>query len=274
MKSAQEVKKIVSFLRRTYKNQKKTNGIIAVSGGIDSALSLTLLTKALGPKNVYPVLLPYGDQSIADSELICSWNKVPKKNWQTINIKHAVDTITATCHSGKGGDEEPYPESRKLSRNTGSPMQARSAASSRMTKLRLGNAMARTRMIYVFDKAKELNGLVCGTENKSEHYLGYFTRFGDAASDIEPIAHLYKTHVRELVKFLDLPEAFLEKAPSAGLWEDQTDENEMGFSYEDADKALAVILDESKEKIDQELLKKVKKVVTVQAFKHQVPYKM
>jgi NAD+ synthase len=127
-------------------------------------------------------------------------------------------------------------------------------------------------MIVVFDTAKRLDALVCGTENKSEHYLGYFTRFGDSASDIEPICNLYKTQVRELVVALGLPKVFLEKAPSAGLWAGQTDEQEMGFSYEDADRALAILLGESSEQIDPTTLSKVKKVMTAQAFKLEVPY--
>ncbi len=140
--------------------------------------------------------------------------------------------------------------------------------------LRKGNIMARARMIVVFDTAKKLDGLVCGTENKSEHYLGYFTRFGDAASDIEPISTLYKTQVQEMATFLGLPEIFTTKAPSAGLWEGQTDEKEMGFSYEDADRAVAVILGESKESIDPTILNKVKALMDSQAFKLKVPYKL
>lgn len=134
--------------------------------------------------------------------------------------------------------------------------------------------MARTRMICVFDTAKELDALVCGTENKSEHYLGYFTRFGDAASDIEPISTLYKTQVRMAAVDLGIPEVFLTKAPSAGLWENQTDEGEMGFTYEDADRALAVLLGESTEEVDQNLLKKVDTVVKAQEFKRMVPYSL
>lgn len=239
MKSPQ---RIVVFLKNTFQNQGKTKGIIAVSGGIDSALSLTLLTQALGPKNVFPLFLPYGDQSIEDSQFIAKWNKIPVKNWETINIKPAVDLLSQSLHV-------------KLK-----------------DKVRLGNIMARVRMISVYDRAKSLDALVCGTENKSEHYLGYFTRFGDSASDIEPICHLYKTDVRELARQAMLPEIFLTKAPSAGLWQDQTDEAEIGFSYEEADKALKVILGESSEPIEESILNKVKKIVEAQAFKLHVPY--
>ncbi len=239
MKTMQSIPEITTFLKTTFTNQGKSAAVIAVSGGIDSALSLTLLTKALGPEAIYPIFLPYGNQSVEDSHLIAEWNKIPQKNWKTVNIQPTVDLLAKTLES---------------------------------TKFRTGNLMARVRMIVVFDRAKELDALVCGTENKSEHYLGYFTRFGDAASDIEPICGLYKTEVREMAKELELPSIFLEKAPSAGLWDDQTDESEMGFTYDDADKALAVLLEESTEKIDPILLSKVKKLMDAMAFKHQVPY--
>ncbi len=250
----EEIEKIRSFLQKTFQTQGKKNAVIAVSGGIDSALSLTLLTKAIGKEFVFPLFLPYGDQSVEDSMLIAKWNNIPEKNWRTIDIKRMVDVFSDTlCHPGTSSDEEPYPGSS-------------------IEKIRIGNIMARTRMIVVFDTAKELDALVCGTENKSEHYLGYFTRFGDSASDIEPICHLYKTQVRQLASFLNLPEVFVSKAPSAGLWDNQTDEQEMGFSYEDADKALSILLQESSESIDPKLLKKVKKTMESQAFKLQVPY--
>ena len=140
--------------------------------------------------------------------------------------------------------------------------------------LRLGNIMARVRMIAVYDLAKKLDALVCGTENKSEKYLGYFTRFGDEASDIEPIQHLYKTQIRQLVEYLKMPQTFLEKPPSAGLWQDQTDEKELGFSYEEADKALAEIIDGEQTGADAAIKTKVQARVKSQHFKHEVPYKL
>ena len=109
---------------------------------------------------------------------------------------------------------------------------------------------------------------MCGTENKSEHHLGYFTRFGDSASDVEPIAGLYKTQVWEMAKELGLPEIFYTKAPSAGLWEGQTDENEMGFSYAEADKVLMGQI----EGIDMSVVEKVQKMVKANRFKLEVPY--
>jgi NAD+ synthase len=150
-------------------------------------------------------------------------------------------------------------------------------------KLRKGNVMARMRMVAVFDYAKSKNALVVGTENKSEHHLGYFTRFGDEASDLEPLIGLYKIQIRQLVKELELPAVFLEKEPSAGLWQGQSDEEEFGFSYELADQVLYYLIDQQKAKKEildlfaenqQDLVKKVLEQVKKTAFKHQVPYSL
>jgi NAD+ synthase len=150
-----------------------------------------------------------------------------------------------------------------------------------MDNIRKGNIMARVRMIYVFDQAKKRNALVVGTENKSEHLLGYFTRFGDEASDVEPIAHLYKTQVIELATHLPIPQSILMKPPSAGLWPEQTDEGEFGFSYKDADQVLALFFDEKKSVdevvalgFDRELIKKIQARVSQNSFKHMTPYSL
>src|SRR6478752_7226447 len=107
--------------------------------------------------------------------------------------------------------------------------------------LRFGNASARARMITIYDLAQERDALVLGTENRSEYYLGYFTRFGDAASDVEPIWDLYKTEVKLASEMMGQPEAVLIKHPTAGLWGGQTDEDELGFTYHDADLAIVCL---------------------------------
>lgn len=240
---AQEIENIVSFLQNKYSDSKTTLGIIAVSGGIDSALSLTLLTLALGNENVHAVLLPYKSQNMSDAQSIIKHNKIPQANVHEINIQEVADFIISKQHI------------------------------SIKETLRRGNIMARTRMIFLYDLAKKLNTLVCGTENKSEHYLGYFTRFGDAASDIEPISHLYKTQVRQLAAHLNLPMAIQTKQPSAGLWEGQTDELELGFTYSQADQVLAYAIDNHpRPKLPEDIIKKVQNRVEQQAFKRVVPY--
>lgn len=252
------IAEITSFLRETFQNQAKTHGVIAVSGGIDSALSLTLLTSAIGPSNVFPIFLPYGEQSVEDSKLICQFNNIPEENISEIDIKELVDAFEKTITEA-----------------------TRSRILDHLPDYRKGNVMARMRMIAVYDLAKQKDALVCGTENKSEKYLGYFTRFGDEASDIEPLQHLYKTQVRQLVEYLKLPENFLMKEPSAGLWSGQTDENELGFSYEQADKVLFEFVDGGKhdgrfdvDGVDPIIVEKVIARVRSQEFKHHVPYQL
>jgi len=233
MKMDEKVEQIVTWLKKIYGDKP---AVIAVSGGVDSALALTLLVKALGKDKVTPICLPYHDQDAKDARTIIGWNGV-LQNMEEVNIGEMVDQVAAKL---KIEEDE----------------------------LRKGNVMARIRMIVVFDYAKKLGALVCGTENKSEHYLGYFTRFGDAASDVEPISGLYKTEVWEMAKVLGLPEVFYTKPPSAGLWQGQTDEAEMGFTYAEADKVLKNEI----EGIEPEIVARVRQMVKQNEFKRAVPY--
>lgn len=244
---------IINFLQKTFLATGKKNAVIAVSGGIDSAVSLSLLAKALPKEQIWPILLPYHRQDMTDATTILDFWELPESNRKILNIASVVDAL---CKSLQVEDAD---------------------------QVRKGNLMARTRMIAVFDYAKSKDALVVGTENKSEHYLGYFTRFGDAASDLEPLVHLYKTQVRELAQELSLPEVFLQKAPSAGLWENQSDEIEFGFSYELADQVLSYLIDRqlSQAEIlelfsatDREAVQKILARVENMSFKHQVPYKL
>lgn len=242
---------LVSFIQTTFTEQAVKRAVIAVSGGIDSAVSTTLVSKALGVENATPVLLPYGDQNMDDAKVLLKHLQFDETAIKAIDIKPVVDLICTT----------------------------RNIESS--DKLRRGNVMARVRMIMVYDLARELSALVCGTENKSEHYLGYFTRFGDAASDIEPIESLYKTQVRELAVELGIPSQLIAKPPTAGLWDAQTDEQELGFTYEQADRVLALLVDQGQDPdaiavdgIDPSIVKRITDRVKAQSFKRVVPYTM
>lgn len=224
--SEETIKKSIEFLQKTFQKNNKQKAVIAVSGGIDSAVSLSLVTKALGAGNIFPVLLPFKDQDMSDARTIIEWNKISEENWLEINIQPMVASFAQEVNLNEVTDEK-YTEGKQ-------------------NFIRLGNIMARTRMVIVFDLAKKLNALVCGTENKSEKYLGYFTRFGDEAADVEPMVHLYKTQVRLIAETLKLPDVFLQKAPTAGLWINQTDEEELGFSYEVADAVMEQYIDQQK----------------------------
>ncbi len=110
--------------------------------------------------------------------------------------------------------------------------------------VRRGNAMARARMIVLYDQSMAFNGLVIGTGNKTEILLGYTTLYGDSACAINPNGDLYKTQVRQLARALRVPDVIIQKPPTADLWLGQTDEDELGFTYEEVDRLLYLLVDQ------------------------------
>jgi len=242
-------KDIVVFLSNAFKNAAFSRAVIAASGGVDSSTSLALTVRALGTDNVFPVLLPYGDlntQGVGDARSVITFLRIPLGNVTRIDITSVVNSVLTA---------EPTTDD-----------------------VRRGNVMARTRMMVLFDQAKKRNALVVGTENRSEHLLGYFTRFGDEASDIEPLRNLYKTQVYVLAEYLGIPNNILTKAPTAGLWTGQTDEGEFGFTYKEADEILFLLYDEKKsvseivkQGIRREIVEKVMARVKKNSFKHHIP---
>ncbi len=203
-------------LARVVSDAGRERAVLGLSGGIDSAVSLGIAARALGPENVTAVRLPsrHTEQvHLDDAALTAEAVSLPEENMLTISIEPLLAGLMRVRPDVTDND------------------------------LRFGNASARARMILIFDVAQTVHGLVIGTENRTENLLGYFTRFGDAASDIEPIADLYKTEVRSAARLLGLPESVLTKHPTAGLWGGQTDEDELGFTYHDADRSLVAIVD-------------------------------
>lgn len=183
----------IAFLQQTFAQTKKDTAVIGLSGGIDSSVVCVLALRALGADHVVPMLLPcggLGTRGVVDAMELLTSVSFPLARIVRIDIKKAVDSIVI----------DPS-----------------------IDNVRRGNIMARVRMIYLFDQAKKRNGLVVGTENKTEHVLGYYTRFGDNASDVEPIIGLYKTEVIALANYLKIPQSILAKKPSADLWPGQTD---------------------------------------------------
>ena len=216
---------LIAFMRDVFQKEGFTNAVIGLSGGIDSATSLALTVCALGKDNVYPVVLPYGSlnsEGTKDAQIVIDWLKIPEKHVRIIDIQPIVVAAVA-------------------------------AIDPKMDDGRKGNVMARMRMVALYDFAKALPALVVGTENKTEHLLGYYTKFGDEASDIEPLRNLYKTQVYELARSLGVPKKILTKPPTAGLWKGQTDEGEFGFTYKQVDEVLALHVDQhaSKKEIIQ-----------------------
>jgi NAD+ synthase len=189
-----------------------SRAVLGISGGLDSALACYLTAEALGPDNVLAIRMPYrtsSQSSLNDAQLVIDALGVKSL---TIPITDMVD-----------------------------PLNNRFPA---MDKRRKGNIMARQRMIILFDQSEDFKGLVVGTGNKTEILLGYSTLYGDSACAINPVGDLYKTQVRQLASAMGIPQAVIDKAPSADLWEGQTDEGELGFTYEEVDKLLELLVDQ------------------------------
>lgn len=247
-KKAIEIQK---WIKKTVETAGFDRVLVAVSGGVDSAIALSLATRALGKDNVYSVLLPNGKMSTqptVDGKLVLKSLGLSRDHIFQRDISKVVTKILRQV--GQEG----------------------------LSDIRKGNIMARVRMIFLYDLSKELNALVLGTENKSEYYLGYFTRFGDEASDLEPIRGLYKTQVWEMAKFLGIPKEIIAKDPTAGLWEGQKDEKELGFSYLEADKVLYHYFEEGLPEegivglgMNKSVVEKVLQRVRANDFKHYLP---
>ena len=203
---------LVGFIRTELGRVGFTRTLLGVSGGLDSAVSLYLSARALGPENVLAIRMPYktsAPETMGDAQLMIDDLGVQA---MTVDITPMVDPLIAKFED--------------------------------MSKLRAGNIMARMRMIVLYDQSVAFNGLVMGTSNKTEMLLGYSTIFGDSAAAIQPIGDLYKTQVRQFARHLGIPEKVIEKAPSADLWEDQTDEGELGFTYAEVDRLLYLLIDQ------------------------------
>lgn len=186
--------------------------VIGLSGGIDSALSCFLAAEALGPENVLAVRMPYKTSSIDSLD-----------HAQLVIDKLGVQSLTVPITEMADPLFERFPDAGAMRR---------------------GNVMARCRMIVLYDQSEAFGGLVVGTGNKTEILLGYSTLYGDSACALNPIGDLYKTQVRQLSRYLGVPEEIVDKPPSADLWAGQTDEDELGFTYEDVDQLLYLLVDQ------------------------------
>ena len=207
---------LVGFLKNETARIGLKKAVIGLSGGIDSAVSAYLSAKAIGAKNVTCLIMPYKTSNPDSTKDALTVVKDLKVNHKVIDITKIVDAVADEC-DGKD-----------------------------ISKVRKGNIMARVRMILLYDESAEQNGLVIGTGNKTEILLGYSTIFGDAASAINPVGDLYKTQLRSLAQHLNVPKEILNKKPSADLWKGQTDEDELGFTYEHVDQYLYQKVDKRK----------------------------
>lgn len=219
MDLATEVKRIVTFIQTCVHEAKADGIVVGLSGGIDSALTAALCASAIGPENVLALLIPIHSLAadLEDATLIANHLGLEKK---TIDLSKCFDSFMEAF--SLNGDINP---------------------------LAKANLKPRIRMCALYFYANQGNSLVAGTGNKSEDDIGYFTKYGDGGVDFLPIQHLYKHEVREMSRYLSLPEKIITRKPSAGLWEGQTDEdeisNQLGFTL------TYDMLDEMLERIDQ-----------------------
>ncbi|MBI9031963.1 NAD+ synthase [bacterium] len=202
-----EIIRIVDFIKTMIKNSGLPKLIIGLSGGIDSALSAALAVEAIGKENVIGLMLPYKDSSQAsfdDAKTVADHLGI---KYHKVEITSMVDAYFSAYERDADA-------------------------------LRRGNCMARMRMIVLYDFSAKYRGLVVGTGNKSELLTGYCTQYGDSACAFEPIGHLYKTEVWEMARILNIPDVVINKKPTADLWSNQTDEQEMGITYVQLDEVL------------------------------------
>ncbi len=202
---------LIEFVRQEITKTGLTKAVIGLSGGIDSTVVAYITKEALGKDNVYGILMPY---RLSSKDSIEDALKVVEET----GINHKIFEITEPSDAYINKFEE-------------------------MDKVRKGNVFARMRMITLFDHSQLYSGLVVGTSNKTELLLGYGTWYGDMASCLNPIGDLYKNQIYQLARYFKVPESIIEKKPSADLWVGQSDEEELGFSYDDADVILYHLYD-------------------------------
>jgi len=198
-------KEIVSWIKDKINKAGAKGAVVGLSGGIDSAVVMALCQRAC-PQNCLGIIMPCNSnpQDVIDAKLVGEHLKVPYK------ITDLTETYNVL-------------------------LAALNAKNNNISQMALANIKPRLRMTTLYYYSSIHNYLVVGTGNKSEIYIGYYTKYGDGGVDIEPIGNLVKSEVVQLARYLEIPDKIITKAPSAGLWEGQTDENEMGFTYHELD---------------------------------------
>ena len=202
---------ICSFIREEVRKAGFERVVVGISGGVDSALSAFLAVEALGRENVIGLSMPYktsSEESRNDARLVAETLGI---EFHELDITPQVDAYFSL-----------FPDADRV---------------------RKGNKMARERMSILYDFAHWRKALVLGTSNKSEILIGYATRWGDGAHDLNPIGDLYKTQVWQMARFVGVPERIVRKKPTADLWPGQTDEGEIGIAYRELDLILLAYVD-------------------------------
>ncbi len=240
MDNAGEIyRKIISGIRDYFNRHKIKKAVIGLSGGIDSSLSAKLVADAIGKENIHAIIMPVkgvsSEENVKDSVELC----------RIIGISHSIIYI-----NGFIKDFEKLEWQSKIAKM---------------------NTASRIRAVILYHYANTHNALVIGTSNKTEIMLGYFTKYGDGAVDIEVIGSMFKTDELELARYLKIPEKIILKTPTAELYHGQTDEEELGATYKEIDEILMRI--EKKQELPKnELVDKILKRIKDNEHKRNVPF--
>ena len=215
-----EIDRICSWIKNYVRESGKTNVVIGLSGGVDSAVCAALCAKALGRLNVFGVIMPCGG-NIQDTDDAIKLAKLLNIPYEEVDLAKTHKVLE---------DEVLYSRNPETSEII---IMYNETATPLTRVLSKANMKSRLRMTTLYFISTINNSLVCGTTNKCEMFLGYFTKHGDGGVDFEPLANYLKSEVYEIAKYLSsvIPYNIITKDPSAGLWTGQTDEDEMGFTY-------------------------------------------
>jgi NAD+ synthase len=230
-----EIRRIIVWIKKRVIEAGATGLVLGMSGGVDSSVAAILAQKAC-PDSILGLILPCHSllQDQRDAELVA-------RQFSISYLIVSLDTVFDSFLSLFGESyRKPLP-------------------------LPIANLIPRLRMTVLYYYAQKMNYLVCGSSNKSELTIGYFTKYGDGGVDLMPLAHLTKTEIWELAQALGVPDAIIQKTPSAGLWEDQTDEGEMGITYRLIDQFITSGM------IEEPSLSRIKNMIARSEHKRHLP---
>ncbi len=238
--------RISDWLRQQLEGSGVERFVIGLSGGIDSAVVAGLAARGVGGGRVLGVMMPSSSN--------------PKDLEAAILVAEAFDipTITVDLTAATTGLLATLPSSTDVAELMGSDSPVPPATE----QLANANLKPRLRMTTLYYVANLVGGMVLGTGNRSEAMIGYFTKYGDGGVDLKPISNLYKREVREVARAIGVPAPVIERPPSAGLWDGQTDEDEIGITYEELDRALDALANGSTAGVPEDVLARVREMVT------------
>ncbi len=213
LNSSKTIDTISRFIKNKLSESNSKEIVLGLSGGLDSSVVAYICTRAVGKEKILGLVLPSKTTSDEDVDDAVKVAKILDIKYKEIDIDPLIEPFPQICPQFRNSD------------------------------LANANLKARIRMMLLYYHSNALNSLVAGTGNRTELLVGYFTKYGDGGVDILPIGDLYKTEVRKIAKYLGIPANIIEKAPTAGLWMEQTDEEELGIKYELLDKILYLMVD-------------------------------